>query len=539
MQELFKRKLKLVASIIGTALIVSGVLAGVAIVINDNNRLEFGVGTAPVNPCDPDVTVNIIVDRFNEDQYLTGFEYSFVDKPACVGYDIETRMVTDNDQVSNLFATTSLASDPTVIRVFSTSSVSNWQLGKGAFSGVEATVTQLSQSSFRVTFTTPVLLASNLGKILTAEIPHLPLGTFTGTARSITGTNNNWVGISTDKTASSFYIAEGGFTSSSGFVYKSTQAFSSYSTSSLQRIDALPNGSDGYGWSWLSQSESGQYVAAVGGNRRTFFSKDYGNTWDSITITSSPSTSPYYTRASDTSVAASISNSNVDISADGSIVCLISRASSGSTINIWTNYRFYSKSNSDFKLDSIGFSNTVRDCKISADNNYIFILTSNNLYRVTVSSLAAGPVSLSNGLITPESPQNYFRVGVSATGKYVVYGRLFFISGTGNVARWRYSSDFGATFSESSGVLINQDQWGVGQIAVSRDGANVAAAVSSNLSGANAGGIYTSNDFGKTFMTSSVASRSIYSLAASADGTRIIGGTQFNNPNLIYFLASD
>ena len=56
-----------------------GVFAGIAIVINDNNKITFGVGQAPVNPCDPDVTVNIIVDRVNEDQYLTGFTYSFVD----------------------------------------------------------------------------------------------------------------------------------------------------------------------------------------------------------------------------------------------------------------------------------------------------------------------------------------------------------------------------------------------------------------------------------------------------------------------------
>ena len=121
MRELFKRKVYLAVSILGGILIISGVLAGITIVINGNNKLEFGVGNAPVNPCDPDVTVNIIVDRFNEDQYLTGFTYSFVDKPACVGYDIETRMLTASDQVKNLFSTSSLASDPTVIRVFSTS----------------------------------------------------------------------------------------------------------------------------------------------------------------------------------------------------------------------------------------------------------------------------------------------------------------------------------------------------------------------------------------------------------------------------------
>ena len=525
MRELFKRKVYLAVSILGAILIITGVLAGIAIVINGNNKLEFGVGNAPVNACDPDVTVNIIVDRFNEDQYLTGFTYSYVDKPACVGYDIETRFVTADDQVNNLFATAALASDPTVVRVFSTSSTSSWQLGKGAFSGLDATVTQLSDSSFQVTFVTPVLHASNLGKVLTAEIPHLPVGTFTATARSISGSNNDWVAISTNNDASTFYIADGGYVSGSGFVYKSTQAFTSYATSSLQKVTALPNGSDTYLWSALAQSESGQYVVATGNNRRTYFSQDYGSTWDSITITSS--TTPYYNRSGSTY------NSPVSVSADGSITCLVSQASSGSTINIWTNFNFYAKLNSNFKLDSPG--NTVRDCQISADNNYLFIMTTNNLYRYTISSLTAGPTNLSGGLLIG-SP-NVYKFGISETGKYIVYGYFYSPSAGVNYPRWRYSSDFGASFSDSGGVSISQF-WPVGQIKVSRDGANVAAALYSYSSGTQ-GGIFTSNDFGRTFTTSSIANRSTQSIAASSNGLRIIGGTSFNNPNLIYFLASD
>jgi hypothetical protein len=53
------------------------------------------------------------------------------------------------------------------------------------------------------------------------------------------------------------------------------------------------------------------------------------------------------------------------------------------------------------------------------------------------------------------------------------------------------------------------------------------------------GGILTSSDFGKTFATSSLAINSVYSIAASNDGLRIIGGTRYDSPNVIYFLSGD
>jgi hypothetical protein len=515
MRELFKRKVYLAVSILGGILIISGVLAGITIVINGNNKLEFGVGNAPVNPCDPDVTVNIIVDRFNEDQYLTGFTYSFVDKPACVGYDIETRMLTASDQVKNLFSTSSLASDPTVIRVFSTSSTSSWQLGKGALSGVDATVTQISDSSFRVTFANPVLLASELGKILTAEIPHLPLGTFTGAAKSI-NLSRGWIAVSTNSDASTFYMADN--TNSSSYIWKSTKAFTDTSTSSLQIVSAIPQASSSYPWQWLAQSGDGKYVAAVGWNRRAYFTQDFGSTWDSITASS------YQTRGGD-------NNSVISISNDGSVVCMVAIASSGAVVNLWKDYNFYSKSQSDYYFD--WSTSNVYDCQVSKDGNFIYIVTRNALFKFAVGSLNSRNTAFPATPLLSSTPP-MFRVGTSNNGRYVVVG---YQASPGSKPRWKYSSNYGDTFSDSTGTLLDTS-FSIGGIKVSNDGANVAAAIYN--SGTN-GYILTSNDFGRTFSTSSVANNSVYNVAISDDGSRIIGGTLYNGgaSDRIYFLSSD
>jgi hypothetical protein len=519
MRQLLNNRKKFVALIVGATVVISGVFAGTLIVINDNNKINFGVGQAPVNPCDPDVTVNIIVDRVNENQYLTGFTYSFVDKPACVGYDIETRMLTASDQVKNLFATSSLASDPTVIRVFSTSSTSTWQLGKGAFSGLDATVTQLSQSSFQVTFVNPVLLASDLGKILTAEIPHLPLGTFTGTAKSISW-DKGWKAVSTNSDATSFYIAD--ITAGSGYVWKSNTAFTNFSTSSLQRIDALPHTGDTPTWESIAQSGSGKYVVAAGDVRRAYFTQDYGSTWDNV-----PS-SAYYTRTGTL-------NSVVSMSADGAVVCLIARAGQGGTglgsvINIWKDFNFYSKSNSDHYFDF----NTeyVYDCHVTKDGNTIFVATKSSLFKVPMDSLTSRSRTFNSAIFTTTG--SIFRVGSSRDGKFIVIG---YRTQTGNYPRWKYSSDYGATFNDSSGLVLSTS-YSMGGIKVSDDGAIVVSALYNF--GQN-GYLVTSNDFGQTFATNSVASNSVYNVAMSDDGSKIIAGTIFNggSSDKIYFLSSD
>ena len=515
MRQLLNERKNLIALIVGATVVISGVFAGTLIVINDNNKINFGVGQAPVNPCDPDVTVNIIVDRVNENQYLTGFTYSFVDKPACVGYDIETRMLTASDQVKNLFATSSLASDPTVIRVFSTSSTSNWQLGRGAFSGLDATVTQLSQSSFQVTFVNPVLLASDLGKILTAEIPHLPLGTFTGAAKSI-NLSKGWIAVSANSDASTFYIADQ--TSGSSYIWRSTKGFTDTSTSSLQIVNAIPQASSSYPWQWLAQSGDGKYVAAVGWNRRAYFTQDFGSTWDSITATS------YQTRGGD-------NNSSISISNDGSVVCMVAQASSGAVINLWKNYNFYSKAQSDYYFD--WSANNVYDCQVSKDGKIIYIVTRTALYKYSVDSLTTRNTSFVSSALSISGVM--YRVGTSSDGKYVVVG---YQTPTVSYPRWKYSSDFGATFSDSSGVLLNTS-YRIGGIKISNDGAIVAAAIY-NSGGAD-GYILTSNDFGRTFATSSIANNSVYNVAISDDGNRIIGGTLYNGgaSDMIYFLSSD
>ena len=517
MRQLINNREKFIALIVAAFVVISGVFAGTLIVINDNNKINFGVGQAPINPCDPDVTVNIVVDRVNENQYLTGFIYSFVDKPACVGYDIETRMLTASDQVKNLFATSSLASDPTVIRVFSTSSTSNWQLGKGAVSGIDATVTQISQSSFQVTLVNPVLLASELGKILTAEIPHLPLGTFTGAAKSI-NLSRGWIAVSTNSEASTFYMAEN--TLNSSYIWKSTKAFTDTSTSSLQIVSAIPPASSSYPWQWLAQSGDGKYVAAVGWNRRAYFTQDFGSTWDSVTTTS------YQTRGGD-------NNSSISISNDGSVVCMVAQASSGAgaVINLWKNYNFYSKSQSDHYFD--WSANNVFDCQVSKDGNLIYIVTRNALYKFSVSSLSSRITTFPATPLLSSTPP-IFRVGTSYNGKYLVVG---YQASPGSKPRWKYSSNYGDTFSDSTGTLL-ETSFSIGGIKVSNDGANVAAAIYN--SGTN-GYILTSNDYGRTFSTSSVANNSVYNVAISDDGLRIIGGTLYNGgvSDRIYFLSSD
>jgi hypothetical protein len=516
MRRYSNNRVRFIGLIIGAAVVISGVLAGIAIVINDNNKITFGVGQAPVNPCDPDVTVNIVVDRVNEDQYLTGFTYSFVDKPACVGYDIETRILTASDQVKNLFATTSLASDPTVIRVFSTSSTSNWQLGKGSFSGTDATVTQISQSSFQVTFVNPVLLASDLGKILTAEILHLPLGTFNGAAKSI-NSGLGWIAVSTNSDATSFYIADN--SSTSGYIWKSTKAFVDTSTSSLQKVTAIPPATPGtYPWQWLTQSGNGKYVIAVGYERRAYFTQDFGSTWDSVTVSS------YQVRDGSINTVASMSN-------DGSVVCMIAGAGTGAVINLWKNSNFYSKAQSDHYFDWNVLGEPVYDCEVSKDGNYIYIVTKYKLFKFSVGDLTS---SRSQSFGTPllTVTDSLWRVGTSSDGKYVVVGYT-----ASSYPRWKYSSDYGQTFQNSGGTLLNSS-FSMGGVKVSNNGAVVATAIYNY--GSN-GYILTSNDFGRTFSTSSVANNSVYNVAISDDGSRIIGGTIYNGgvSDKIYFLTSD
>jgi hypothetical protein len=515
MRQYLNNRVRFIGLIVGAAVVISGVLAGIAIVINDNNKITFGVGQAPVNPCDPDVTVNIVVDRVNEDQYLTGFTYSFVDKPACVGYDIETRMLTASDQVKNLFATSSLASDPTVIRVFATSSTSNWQLGKGSFSGIDATVTQISDSSFQVTFVNPVLLASDLGKILTAEILHLPLGTFNGAAKSI-NLSRGWVAVSTNSDASSFYIADQ--TSGSSYIWKSSKAFVDTSTSSVQVVSGIPAASSTNPWQWIAQSGDGKYVAAVGYERRAYFTQDFGSTWDSITASS------YQVRDGNI-------NSVVSMSGDGSVVCMIAGAGTGAVINLWKNYNFYSKAQSDYYFDWNVVGKPVYDCEVSKDGNYVYIVTRNAIYKFLVSGLTTRNTSFNTPIVS--RTEWIARVGTSADGKYVVYGYRT----SAGYPRWQYSSDFGSTFSDSTGTLLNTGYY-IGGIKVSSNGGVVAAAI---YNASMDGYILTSNDYGRTISTSSIANNSVYNVAISDDGSRIIGGTLYNGgvSDRIYFLTSD
>jgi hypothetical protein len=209
---------------------------------------------------------------------------------------------------------------------------------------------------------------------------------------------------------------------------------------------------------------------------------------------------------------------------------MVAQASGGAVINLWKSYNFYSKAQSDHYFDwSV---DNVYDCQVSGDGKILYIVTRTKLYKFVVSDLTTRSNSFVSSALTVSGIM--WRVGTSLDGKYVVVG----YQNSLNYPRWKYSSDFGATFSDSAGVLLNSDLR-IGGIKISNDGSIVAAPTFST--GGPIGYVLTSNDFGRTFSTSSVADNSVYNVAISDDGSRIIGGTLYNggNSNRIYFLASD
>ena len=489
----------------------AGVFAANNLVLNSGDAVNLGAGSQKVDPCDNDVNVSAISFNDGENVYLQGFQYDNVDKPSCVGYDFETRFVSNLGDPVNLFATSSISSIPTFVRVFSPSSTANWQLGHGAVPTLEATVTQISASSFKVIFTTPVALASDLGRVVMAEMSHLPIFTYNAPYLTLTTTGSKyWSFIASPAAGNYFYIVDSSATAntSNACVYKSTNIGNSLSGVSLNRITALPCSEGNYLWQGLATSDSGQYVMAVGENNRAYFSKDYGSNWDSLTVSS------YITSGS-------ALNEKPSMSADGQIVCMISGRT---TANIWKNGSFWNKGSSFANFTS---ANAFKSCSVSPDGTRVLLANADGLRKIVVSSLTSGTNSIS------PVASGLYGSALSSNGKYQVYSKA-----SGSALEIYYSSDFGSTFAKSSGIpqTLNGFNMNNFQMHMSRDGRVVAAALYASAS--QNGGVYVSNDFGATFVATSLSGLFSAHLGVSSDLSRIFSDDNLAG-NKIYMINSE
>ena len=109
-----------------------GVFASSTVSLNGGAAVPLGAGAQRVNPCDDNVDVRPILSNDGSGSNILGFQYDNIDKDACLGYDIETRFSNTSNQSMLMFATSSISSENTVVRVLATSSLASWSLGTGA-----------------------------------------------------------------------------------------------------------------------------------------------------------------------------------------------------------------------------------------------------------------------------------------------------------------------------------------------------------------------------------------------------------------------
>jgi len=495
------------------AILSVGVFASQSITLNSGNDLNHGAGSQSVNPCDNDVTITPLIYNSGNEVYLSGFQYDNADKAACVGYDFETRFVSSSDSLMPEFATSSISSENTLTRVFSSTSSTSWKLGQGANSS-EVTVTEISASSFQVTFATPLSLASSLGKIVMAEIKHLPLFSYSSPYSTMASSNSQiWANIASPSDGSYFYVIDQQSANGTGCIYRSSLISSSFSSTSLNPVAALPCGDGSNLWYGLGTSADGKYVAATGTGNRLYISSDTGVTWETM------SSSTY---------AGGSTNGIITMSADAQVVCMVS---GNFTANIWKNGTFWSKSN---YFASINNAYAFKTCNVSSDGSRILLSTSHGLRSILVSNLTSGantfPASLTSvGDVTVTS------TALSSDGKYMAYVKN---SGVANSLELYYSSNYGGTFTKALGVpqayrgqIMNSSN-----MRMSKDGRVIAVALFS--SGSQDGGVYVSNDYGANFTATSLVGLYTAYLGSSSDLSRIFSDDTLGH-NKIYVINSD
>jgi hypothetical protein len=487
-------------------ILASGVYAANNFVLNSGDPVNLGAGSQKVNPCDDDVNLSAITYNDGNNIYLQGFQYDNADKPACVGYDFETRFIRSDGLSAQVFATSSISSEPEIVRVFAPTSSGSWQIGLGAQPSVEVTVTQLSQSSFKVIFANPISLVSDLGKLVMAEVTHLPLGTFTNGLTQIGTTTGNWENSCFVSNSSQFYALE-----VTNGVYKSTvipsfPASISNIGSSLISSPALTGGS---GWYGLGCSEDGKYLAASGTSNRIAFSSDYGVTWQTKSASSYNGTGTV---------------GGISISNDGKVVA-ISVGSTPGYFNFWVNGNFWTSTTSpaDGSFQVAGArAATVRVCGNGTTIYGGGGTNSAGLYRWQTSSITSGGNKAS---VTPANTNNSFgtyllQIDCSADGQSAVIAS--YTNSNVYVTRNQFQTYYSPSgLSTSTSGVTTRPQ----TVSMSSTGRFVAVGTGDAGGAQYAIGVTQfSTDFGQNLTNTSYINHYMQTITISSDGSRLVTG---------------
>ena len=508
--------------------LASGVFAANNFVLNSGNSVNLGAGAQRVEPCDNDVNISAITFNDGNNVYLQGFQYDNADKPACVGYDFETRFVSNAGNQVNLFATTSIASEPNLVRIFAPNSSATWQLGLGAVPTLEATVTQISASSFKVIFTTPISVASDIGKIVMAEIGHLPTGIFNNGYYELGSTSSFWYGSCITSNSTVFY----GLSNTTG-LYKSAQIprnTTNFSGLSLSLVNGNGNSipTTGVAWYGLACSSNGQYIAISGNSNNLWYSKDFGATWDSHTVTSYMPASGGY-------------NTGLSMSSDGQIVAL----NNNDYFNFWTGGRFWNNPTS-VANGYVTINGPGQGVAVSGDGSTIYGASyikglwkwrTSNLE--SYSNLASIPGSAGWNSVNNSSYNlgtHIFQVDTSFDGKTVAIASK--TNATVYVSRDGFSS---ASFYSPTNLATTDTQGGTTRnivpykASVSESGRFIAIAFedSSGVYSNNYGTVQSSTDFGTSVTDTAFAHRFMQTITISSDGRLILTGGGGSNTKLV------
>jgi len=496
-------------------LLAVGAFANSQIQINNGNIVDLSAGKSAIAPCDNDVNITPIILNDGNNVWVQGFQYDNVDKPACVGYDFETRFASSAPASLPLYATSSISSDPYVIRVYAPTSSSNWSLGLGTQPTAEATVTQLSASSFKVIFTNPVSAVTDFGKVVMAEIAHLPVGTFANGYSQLGSTRGKWQNSCLVANNTKAYAVD---VSSALFQSTNFPAFpGSVSGIGFSNISDTAFSGGGY-WYGLGCSGDGKYLAVSGTSNRIAYSSDYGATWQNKNSSSYLGTGTV---------------GGISISNDGSIVA-ISVGVSG-YFNFWVNGNFWTSTTSaaDASYRTVaGSTSSVKVCRNGTTIYGAGGTNSDGVYRWQTSAFTSGG---NKANVNPTNKNSSFgsyimQVDCSADGQSAVISS--YTNSNVYVTRDQFATSYTpAGLSTSTNGSATRPQ----AVSMSANGQFIAVGTGDTAgTGPLIGTSQYSTDFGQNLTATSYTNHYMQTITVANDGSRlIVGGSVANSPFVI------
>lgn len=500
--------------------LASGVFAANNFVLNSGNSVNLGAGAQRVEPCDNDVNISAITFNDGNNVWVQGFQYDNVDKPSCVGYDFETRFASNSNSSLQMFATSSISSDPYLIRVYAPNSSSNWSLGLGSQPTAEATVTQISPSSFKVIFTTPISGATDFGKVVMAEIAHLPVGNFTNGFSQLGSTQGKWQNSCLVANNTKAYAVD-----ASSALFQSTDVSAFPGSLSGIGFTNISNSafSGGGNWYGLGCSANGQYLAVSGTSNRIAYSNDFGNTWQNKNSSSYLGTGTV---------------TGVSISDDGSTVA-VSVGSTPGYFNFWVNGNFWTSTTSSadatFQVTG-GRAATVKVCRNGTTIYGGGGALSEGLYRWQSSAFTSGGNKTS---VSPANRNSSFgsyilQIDCSADGQSAVIAS--FTNSNVYVTRDRFATSYSpAGLSTSTNGSGTRPQ----AVSMSSNGQFVAVGTGDSAgTGPTIGTSQYSTDFGQNLTATSYTNHYMQTITVANDGSRLIVGGAVSNSSFVILGSS-